>query len=210
MMQADMDIAAAQEDRTVRARSYDVDGEEFDVEQWIEGSHELFEIRERKRVTRRQVTLVVNGSAPSSVTPETLTSYGAAIASLVASIEEVGNQRVRILYEQGGRKNGKRYVQRVVLKEVHDTLDLMQLAFPLIHPSALRRVCFAVLECTMTWKQADEEGFAYGYGGSVKDPAEDLKGEPNTYILPEVTTVDGHGPGGYRTTLLEWWDKANA
>ena len=72
---------------------------------------------------------------------------------------------------------------RVCLKKASQRLNLKQVAFPLIHPSMLRRILFALIERVPECK----EGFVgYGYGNCVRDTHNVYKALKGQYLIPTM------------------------
>jgi hypothetical protein len=89
--------------------------------------------------------------------------------SLVNSLEKQG-YRVKIDIIFSTVSNGTTASISMTLKEYGQATNLLKLAFPLVHPSMLRRFAFKWLETTPDLK---ENSFTFGYGTPLNHVVKD-------------------------------------
>lgn len=204
---AALTIAERGVEARVRSRVYDVAGDEFDVEQFIEGQPELFEVEQVKRSNkRRSITLRISGSFNCQYGADEATTYGAAVVALVRAIEDSGNTRCELKLEFPAEAGGCFSSCNVIVKHAGEDLDLISLAFPLVHPSSLRRINFAYTERAFSWREASDLGFNFGYGRAVPQ-LEPEDGERDVYVVPALEQlIKFGGAAEQRAALVRWWN----
>ena len=123
--------------------------------------------RERKQAQSKTIHLTYNFAAVSNVPMDEIIKAGINFISLVNSLEKQG-YRVKIdlisAAVSGNETPWSAAVYSVTLKEYGQSLNLLKLAFPLIHPAMFRRVTFKWLE---THPDIKNTGFRYGYGTTL-------------------------------------------
>lgn len=89
------------------------------------------------------------------------------------------------LYIALGVEEDKQIVCKVKIKNANERLNVSKLAFPMVHPSMLRRLFFRFIEVhPEVTKQ-----FVWGYGRPMK--FNDMKQAfPNDIVIPSILTVD--------------------
>lgn len=116
--------------------------------------------REPQPVQNKTIHLIYGFGASSTVKPEQLIEGGINFISLVNNLEKKGySVKIDILF--GSFENKTACIMTTNVKEYGQSLNLLKLTFPLVHPSMLRRVSFKWLETTPTLK---DKGFTNGYG----------------------------------------------
>lgn len=109
----------------------------------------------------KAVTIVYNSSVSAGWSTDEMIECGITVMKLVNKLELDG-YRVRLTAEPIATTSGSDLAQCLVdLKDWRQPLDLTKLAFPMIHPSMLRRVMFRWLE---TVPNLTNRGFSGGYG----------------------------------------------
>lgn len=119
----------------------------------------------KEKVVQRSKTIHLTYSfcALGDVTPDAIIDGGINFISLVNSLEKQG-YRVKIDSIFISMTDDTASVFTVTLKEYGQALNLLKLAFPLVHPAMLRRVSFKWLETTPTLK---DKGYLGGYGTTL-------------------------------------------
>jgi hypothetical protein len=133
------------------------------------------------------VTLVANWSTPAHVSSRVFECSAVAAAAICDRLEDAG-YRVEIIAGRrscsntGGQK-GHVADMFARIKAAEDAMDLARVAFGLGHPSALRRLSFAIASIHPDFRAATEylQGHASDFG--------ELEMPPGTYTLPANKNV---------------------
>lgn len=151
-------------------------------------------INREKRTIKKSKTLQLTYSfcASANVSTRKIIEGGINFISLVNSLEKQGYRiKIDIIFVSVTDKTGSGF--SVTLKEYGQQLNLLKLAFPLVHPAMLRRVCFKWLE---TNPNMTDKEYLHGYGMPLNYAVgnriererewlkkhELLKGENNYYV----------------------------
>ncbi len=116
--------------------------------------------RERLPQKNKNIHLTYSFCADGSVKTENFIKAGIKFVGLVNSLEKQG-YRVKIdtVFFSVSNKEITGFI--VTMKEFSQNLNLLKLAFPLIHPSMLRRISFRYLETMPAMKDTN---YTNGYG----------------------------------------------
>ena len=112
---------------------------------------------------------------------ETIRTESVKVLQLVNRLEKQG-YRVNLNVIFGSEKRNT-VVTKVRIKSSSQKLNIKQTAFPLVHPSMLRRIIFAV------WERSEEcsyGGFEYGYGRVCNNYALSKTLNKGEYLIPNV------------------------
>lgn len=141
-----------------RSQILDVAGAYPIVPIWIAGDAAcMVNIGEEERATKPVVRFSVSVSVSGGISPEVMSRRGAAILSWIDALEDTGTRceiSVQFATSLGGG-----YGFSLMLKNADEHLDLDKVAYPLIHPSMLRRHVFAWSERNIP---AQHEDIGYG------------------------------------------------
>jgi hypothetical protein len=118
--------------------------------------------RERVAPKTKTIHLIYSFCAAAKTKTADLIKGGINFISLVNSLEKQG-YRVKIDIVFATTENNTTACMTVNLKEYGQQVNLLKLAFPLVHVSMLRRFSFRWLE-TAPGLTERERGFTYGYG----------------------------------------------
>jgi hypothetical protein len=147
---------------------------------------------QRLSVSNRQpvVTIVSNWSTPAYVSAKVFECSAVAAAAICDRLEEAGF-RVEIIAGRRCSSNTdgeKGHVAETFarIKAPEDSLDLARIAFGLGHPSALRRLSFAI--CSMHPDMRSATIYGQGYASDF-DKAER---PPGTYTMPSNKGVEAN------------------
>jgi hypothetical protein len=134
------------------------------------------------------ITLIANWSTPAFVDAKVFECVAVAAAAICDRLEDAG-YRVEII---GGRRCSsdhggvKGHIADLFarIKAPEDTMDLARVAFGLGHPSALRRLSFAIASIHPAFFNATRygQGYATDFGN--------LEMPPGTYALPSNAKVE--------------------
>lgn len=122
--------------------------------------------KQRTPQKSKSIHLTYNFGAIARVSPDEIIQAGINFISLVNSLEKHDYRvKIDIIFAAASGQNGNTIaIYTVNLKEYGQALNLLKLAFPLVHPAMLRRISFKWLECTPDLK--DKE-FTHGYGTTL-------------------------------------------
>lgn len=116
--------------------------------------------RPKSQAKAKTIHLIYSFCAASTTTPDDLIKGGVNFISLANSLEKQG-YRVKIDAIFATMENKTAAAFTVNLKEYGQHMNLLKLAYPLIHPAMLRRLAFKWLETTPDLK---DKSFIHGYG----------------------------------------------
>lgn len=178
--------------KTQRKQFYSVQGYQPCVPRYLQGLPDA--MINSKQVSVKQKVIVINKlfAYVCGVKAEQILQESAKCLRLVQSLESEGYRvELNIIASFGETSACYRYddaningpMFRVCLKKASQRLNLKQVAFPLIHPSMLRRILFALIERVPECK----EGFVgYGYGNCVRDTHNVYKALKGQYLIPTM------------------------
>lgn len=149
-----------------------------------------------KRIPKKEKIITINKSISYSwkASRDEIIQESVRVLNLVNSLELQGYRvKLNIVWKVSntqdvwgfGTSSGKLYVVKVNVKQPTQRLNMKQIAFPMVHPSMLRRICFKTIE-TDEW--CNGKNFHIGYGipnntsegitsGEYYIPAMEVKGE---------------------------------
>ena len=174
---AAMPKAAIQE----RVLQWDVAGAYPDVARAVAGAPDcMMNDQPMEARPTQAVRVVVSIATPWTTDLAEFVNRGAAILSAVEAAE-AGGLRVEVVAEETSTHQGSGFSASILLKSAGHCADRDTLAFFLIHPSALRRVFFALLETEPRLAH-----FCFGYGVPQTQPA--VLRPPGAVYLPNFHT----------------------
>jgi len=118
-------------------------------------------VPEEGQAMNRVVKILVNITASSFVSADTIRRRGVAVAALVDTLHKLGVGMELWVEDSLIGKDSKKYSTRVRIHDSSQMMDIDSLMFALAHPSMLRRLVFSVQEQS---PYAKEQG-AYVSGG---------------------------------------------
>lgn len=119
--------------------------------------------KEREQPKTKMIHLTYSFCAAAKTTTAEMIDAGIKFISLVNSLEKQG-YRVKIDVIMAMHENSTTAAMILNLKQYDQQTNLLKLAFPLVHPSMLRRFGFKWLETTPELK---EKAFTWGYGRAL-------------------------------------------
>ena len=140
----------------------------------------------KKMVPAKQKVVTLNKSIDyhGGVKAEQIIDESIRAMQVVKKLEAQG-LRVNLNIVLGSKANGKQFIIKIRIKSANEKLNISKLAFPLVHPSMLRRLFFRFIE---VYPKITKE-FRRGYGtpASSSDLRTIFKGE---YLLPNFINKD--------------------
>lgn len=143
----------------------------------------------RSRDKRRNINIVIDITASSYVRSDRMLARGILICNLINIIEEAGI-RATVYIAMTGSVKGEVMATFIKVKHTNEALNVRRLAFPLAHPSMLRRILFRLIEI-----RGSTPEWVPGYGRPRSQIATDYlnyKSEDfqNVLFFPENLTLE--------------------
>lgn len=167
-------------DAHVQKVLYDVVGFQASVPRYLQGIPTNMVNKKLVPVKQRVITLNKDISYNCGVTTEQIIEASIQTLQLIKKIEAQGI-RVNLNLIWGVTAGNTKEVAKIRLKSANERLNISKLAFPLVHPSMLRRLCFRYLEVAPTVTKSYTFGYGYPMDGSqLKQYCKD------EYVLPRL------------------------
>lgn len=164
---------------------YDVAGFQCSVPRYLQGIPT--NMINKKAVPQKNKVITINKSTAygSSISAQTIIDESVKVLQLVNRLEKQG-YRVNLNVVFGGRYRTNYFVIKVRIKNSSQRLNIKQIAFPLVHPSMLRRIIFAVYE---RLEECNVPGFSNMYGYVLSDEAMKQYTNKGEYLIPPIVTT---------------------
>ena len=168
------------EDAQVQKILFDVVGFQCSVPRYLQGIPTSMVNKKLVPVKQRVITLNKDISYNCGITTEQIIEASVQTLQLIKKIEAQG-VRVNLNLIWGVKAGNRKEVVKVRLKSANERLNISKLAFPLVHPSMLRRLCFRYIEVAPTITKS----YSFGYGAPLD--GSQLKGHcKDEYVLPRL------------------------
>ena len=131
---------------------------------YLTGRPNCMKRRVRQYVPKRVISVVYNACAPWYVAKSDMALASAKLLSAILRIENSG-VRVNLYLSDIGQSGGHDAGFIVKIKDSGQRLNILSMAYPMIHPSMHRRHFFRYLEVT----EGMPTSFVHGYGCPVKE-----------------------------------------
>lgn len=140
----------------------------------------------KKMVPMKQkvITLTKSIDYSGSVSAEEIIEESIKAMQIVKKLESQG-YRCNLNIALGTSKSDEKFMVKVRIKSANEKLNISKLAFPLVHPSMLRRLFFRWIE---VYPEITSK-FVYGYGNPAKS-YEMRECFPDDYLLPNFIAKD--------------------
>lgn len=135
-------------------------------------------------VKQKVMTLNKSVSYSASVSSDKIIDESIKAFRIIKKFESQ-NFRCNLNIVMGTSSGGRKIVCRVRVKSANEKLNISKLAFPLVHPSMLRRLLFRFIEVYPNINSS----FVYGYGMPMQ-PNSLKEYYDKEYILPQIINVD--------------------
>lgn len=167
-------------DAQVKKILFDVVGFQCSVPRYLQGIPTSMVNKKLVPVKQRVITLNKDISYNCGITTEQIIEASVQTLQLIKKIEAQGI-RVNLNLIFGVKGGNTKEVVKVRLKSANERLNISKLAFPLVHPSMLRRLCFRYIEVAPTITKS----YSFGYGAPLD--GSQLKGHcKDEYVLPRL------------------------
>lgn len=167
-------------DAQVQKILYDVVGFQASVPRYLQGIPTSMVNKKRVPVKQRIITLNKDISYNCGITTEQIIQASVQTLQLIKKIEAQGI-RVNLNLVWGVTAGDTKEVAKIRLKSANERLNISKLAFPLVHPSMLRRLCFRYLEVAPTVTKS----YTWGYGAPM-DGSQLKTYCKDEYVLPRL------------------------
>lgn len=166
---------------TKQKNVYDVVGYQCSVPRYLQGIPT--NMINNKPVPQKNKVITMNKMACYScnVDRKTIIKESVKVLQLVNRLEKQG-YRVNLNVIFGTSKRNQ-VITKVRIKNASQRLNVKQIAFPLVHPSMLRRIILAVWERS---KECSYYGFESGYGQAMDIDMIKQYLNKNEYLIPNV------------------------
>lgn len=170
---------------------YSVVGSQASVPRYLQGIPTNMIDRRPQIQKQKIISLYKSLSYAAFYTTEQIEQEGIKALQIIQLLENKG-YRVKLTMFWSVTANYDTATLSVTIKQPDERLALSKMAFPLIHPSMLRRICFNWLE---TSPSVQNSGFTYGYGRPDTDVFRKFLGK-GEYLIPEsIADVDQYLKG---------------
>lgn len=150
----------------------------------------------KKMVPVKQKVITLNKSIDYSfgVTADQIIEESIKAMQIVKKLEAQGyrcNLNLALGSESGWGDEKRQFIIKVRIKSANEKMNISKLAFPLVHPSMLRRLFFRFIEVYPNVTKPFTSG--YGHPATSRELREVFKGEyllPN-FIRKDVNTING-------------------
>lgn len=136
-----------------------------------------------KRVPKKEKVITINKSVSysSRVEQRRIVEESVKVLNVTNELESKGLRvKLNIVWKVKDRRKTYSYVIKVNVKQPSQRLNIKQIAFPLVHPSMLRRIFLRTMEVE-SW--CNMKGFCSGYGCPDNTTENITKGE---YYIPAI------------------------
>lgn len=167
-------------DAHVQKVLYDVVGFQASVPRYLQGIPTSMVNKKLVPVKQRVITLDKDISYNCGITTAQIIEASVQTLQLIKKIEAQGI-RVNLNLVWGVTAGDTKEVAKIRLKSANERLNISKLAFPLVHPSMLRRLCFRYLEVAPTVTKS----YTWGYGAPM-DGSQLKTYCKDEYVLPRL------------------------
>ena len=159
---------------------YDVVGFQASVPRYLQGIPTSMVNKKLVPIKQKIITLDKDISYNCGIKTEQIIEASVQTLQLIKKIEAQGI-RVNLNLVWGVTAGNTKEVVKVRLKSANERLNISKLAFPLVHPSMLRRLFFRYLEVAPTITDT----YAFGYGSPL-DGSQLKTYCKDEYVLPRL------------------------
>lgn len=167
-------------DAQVQKILYDVVGFQASVPRYLQGIPTSMVNKKLVPVKQRVITLNKDVSYNAATSTNAIIESSIQTLQLIKKIEAQGI-RVNLNLVWGVKSGGTGEFVKIRLKSANERVNISKLAFPLVHPSMLRRMLFRYVEVSPTVTSS----YTFGYGAPF-DGKQLKELCPNEYVLPRL------------------------
>lgn len=168
------------ENAQVQKVMYDIVGFQASVPRYLQGIPTSMINKKLVPVKQRVITLNKDISYNARVTTEEIIEASVQTIHLIKKIEAQGIRvNLNLIWGSGAGETNE--VIKIKLKSANERINISKLAFPLVNPSMLRRLCFRYFEVAPTITRS----YRFGYGAPL-DGAQLKTYCKDEYVLPRL------------------------
>lgn len=139
---------------------YDVTGFQCSVPRYLQGIPTNMVNKRNVKQNNKIVTINKNITYSSKTSQKEIIEQSVKVIKVADELERKGYRcNINIMFVT--RSHSTTSVTKVRIKDSSQKMNIKQMAFPIAHPSMLRRVMFALVE---RYPECDNRGFTFGYG----------------------------------------------
>lgn len=164
---------------------YNIVGFQASVPRYLQGIPTNMYNQKSVKQKQKIISLVKNCSYPARVEADDIRKMNINMLHLLKTLESNG-YKVNLDYLEAASGSKQTLAIRIRLKTANERLNISKLAFPLCHPSMLRRL---ILRFTEVTPELTDYSFLGGYGKPLEGERVYLKSndlKPNEYYIPAV------------------------
>lgn len=171
----------------VQKTVYDIVGFQCSVPRYLQGIPTSMVNKKLVPIKQKVVTLNKDFSYNAGTTTEDIIEASIKTLEVVKRIEAQGVRvNLNVIFGVKGGWNAKtKEVCKIRVKSANERVNISKLAFPLVHPSMFRRLCFRYIEVAPTITDVYKYGYGIPLNGS--DLKQYCEGE---YVLPRLFDGD--------------------
>jgi hypothetical protein len=173
-------------DKNFKAKNYlDVCGYQAIVPLYLQGVPNNMVNKRMVPIKQKVVTINKCVQYSANVRKETIIEESIKALQIIKKIESQGVRCNLNVVVHTTKTNCKDYLLKIRIKNANEKMNVSKLAFPLVHPSMLRRLFFRFLEIYPDV----EKGYVNSYGqpANVRNTKDLLKDE---YVIPSIFSKD--------------------
>ncbi len=176
--------------QSVNRRAYDVAGGFVSVPRYIQGKPNCMIRMKKQQVKQRVIDIYKSIDYTGSTSAERIVEESVKAMQIIKRVESMGI-RANLYISMGIQTPSNTYktIVNVKIKDASEKLNVSKLAFPLAHPSMLRRLEFRFIEVSPF---TNSSKFVWNYGRVVpaKVMRETIASDKGTYFLPSFIYCD--------------------
>lgn len=165
--------------QTKYKNEYNVVGGQVSVPRYLQGVPTSMINRVQTKQVQKTIKLTKDISYSGWVSTDSIFEYSLATLQLINAIERSGT-RVELNVVLGTEANYERVQMKIRIKAASERLNISKIAFPLTHPSMLRRLLFRFIETV----EISDRGFKINYGYPTNPKLFSIN--KNEIIIPKV------------------------
>lgn len=163
---------------------YDAAGFQCSVPRYLQGIPTSMINRKNVPVKQKVITVTKSINYHAGIGTDTIMEESIKALQIVKKLEAQG-LRVNLNIALGTFERSKSFIIKIKIKNANERLNVSKVAFPLVHPSMLRRLFFRFIE---VYPKVDSN-FTHGYG-TPYDTDKLKKAMHNDYVLPAFIHKD--------------------
>lgn len=176
--------------QSVNRRCYDVAGGFVSVPRYIQGKPNCMVRMKKQQIKQRVIDVYKSIDYTGSTSADTIVEESIKAMQIVKRIESMGI-RANLYITMGIKTYSDTYkvIVNVKIKDASEKLNVSKLAFPLAHPSMLRRLQFRFIEVS-PFTNSTKYNWNYGNVVRANEMREALVNDSGTYFLPSFIYCD--------------------